>query len=95
MRGVTVTATGGIPSDQVREVEQRVAAVVRSAGEVTGTHVTLRREPDSHPERRFVADAIAFRAGRVIPAHAVGASPVEAGTALAGALERGLGDRGS
>jgi hypothetical protein len=90
MGGVTVTATESIPGDQVAAVERQVAAVVRSAGEVTGTQLTLRRDADRASREPFVADVIAFRAGRVIAAHAVGASPLDAGEAVAAELRRRL-----
>ena len=92
MPGVTVTATEGIPRDQVDAVERRVAELVRSAGErVSGAQLTLRRETDPAAARPFVADVIAFHGDGVIAAHAIGASPREAGDAVAEELRRKLG----
>ena len=88
MGGVSVTATEHIPGDQVAAVERLVAAVVRAAGGVTRAQLTLPREDDPGSERRFVADVIAFHAGRVVAAHAVGATPLEAGEGVAATLRR-------
>jgi ribosome-associated translation inhibitor RaiA len=90
--GVTVTATESIPRDQVDAVERRVAELVRSAGKwVSGAQLTLRRDTDPAAERPFVADVIAFHGDGLIAAHATGATPREAGDAVAEQLRRRLG----
>ena len=92
MPGVTVTATESIPRDQADAVERRVAELVRAAGDrVSGAQLTLRRDTDPAAERPFIADLIAFHGDGVIAAHATGASPREAGDAVAEELERRLG----
>jgi len=90
MGGVTVTATEAISGDQVAAIERQLASVVRSAGDVTGTQLTLRREADPGSGALFVADVIAFHAGRGIAAHAVGASALEAGETVVQELRRRL-----
>jgi hypothetical protein len=87
---VVVTATASVPSDAAAALERQVTSVLRSAGDATRAQVTLRREAEPRAAGPYVADVIAVRAGQVIAAHAVGASPDAAGDALLEALRRRL-----
>ena len=91
---LSVTATSSVPPDQVAAIERRLEATAHAAGDrLRRLHVTLRSEGEAGAPT-FVADALAFLEDRIVPAHATGRTPSEAGEALAGELVRRLSQSG-
>jgi len=81
---VVVTATGSIPRAQVDAAREHVASALGAAGASSArVQLTLRRSGPDEPAGGYVADALAFSAGRVIAAHASGTMPVDAAGAVA------------
>ena len=91
---LSVTATASIPRDCVAEIERRLESVARSAGDRVPRLPASMRSEGEPGAPTYVADALAFLDGRIIPAHATGGTPLEAGEALAEELGRRLARSG-
>jgi ribosome-associated translation inhibitor RaiA len=89
---VEFTAGEDVSRQQAEEARQRFASIDRfvDGRPLTGARLTVRRSQGRKASRPFVADAHVLFDGRVLAAHAAGASPLEAVDAVTERLRRQL-----
>jgi ribosome-associated translation inhibitor RaiA len=89
---VDFTAGEDVSRQQAEDARQRFASIDRyvDGRPLTGARLTVRRTQGRKASRPFVADAHVVFDGRVLAAHAAGASPLEAVDAVTDRLRRQL-----
>jgi ribosome-associated translation inhibitor RaiA len=89
---VDFTAGEDVSRQQAEDARQRFASIDRyvDGRPLTGARLTVRRTQGRKANRPFVADAHVVFDGRVLAAHAAGASPLEAVDAVTDRLRRQL-----
>lgn len=92
MIDVDFTAGEDVSRQQAEDARQRFASIDRyvDGRPLTGARLTVRRTQGRKASRPFVADAHVVFDGRVLAAHAAGASPLEAVDAVTDRLRRQL-----